>query len=145
MITKNIFDNNRNFHGAKGIVFINKKMLVYRRDNKTDSFPLYIDLPGGGRENNESPYETFKREVKEEFGFKITKKDILYAKQYVSAMDASKESYFIVVRLNVTEKDIVFGDEGLDFFLIETENYLKLNDAIRRQQNRVLDYINSKK
>ena len=120
-------------------------MLVYRRDNKTDSFPLYIDLPGGGRENNESPYETFKREVKEEFGFKITKKDILYAKQYVSAMDASKESYFIVVRLNVTEKDIVFGDEGLDFFLIETENYLKLNDAIRRQQNRVLDYINSKK
>ena len=50
MITKNIFDNNRNFHGAKGIVFINKKMLVYRRDNKTDSFPLYIDLPGGGRE-----------------------------------------------------------------------------------------------
>ena len=113
--------------------------------NKTDSFPLYIDLPGGGRENNESPYETFKREVKEEFGFKITKKDILYAKQYVSAMDASKESYFIVVRLNVTEKDIVFGDEGLDFFLIETENYLKLNDAIRRQQNRVLDYINSKK
>ena len=61
MIDKNIFSKERNFHGVKGLIFIGNKILVYRRDNNTDSFPLYIDLPGGAKELGESPFETFKR------------------------------------------------------------------------------------
>ena len=142
MIDQKIFVP-RNFHGVKGIIFIKDKMLVYRRDTKTTDFPLCIDLPGGGRENNETPFETFKREVKEEFGLKLSGNDVAYAKQYMSAMDITKESYFIVTKpLKVKEREIIFGDEGLEFFLMKPDEYLKLNDAIGRQQLKVKEYIN---
>lgn len=133
MIDQKIFDKNINFIGAKGLVFIGDKILIYRRDTNTNLFPLYIDLPGGGREENESPFDTFKREVKEEFGIEINPGDVEYAKQYMSSVDLEKETYFIVVRpTNTKESDIVFGDEGLEFMLITPDEYLKLEDAIKR-------------
>ncbi|MCF7834129.1 MAG: NUDIX domain-containing protein [Candidatus Pacebacteria bacterium] len=142
IIDQKIFDKNRNFHGVKGLVFIGDKILTYRRDTKTKSFPLYIDLPGGGKEEGESPFDTFKRETKEEFGIEINPDDVKYAKQYMSAMDTTKESYFIVVNpLNMKESDVVFGDEGLEPVLITPDEYLKLNDAIKRQQDKVVDYL----
>ena len=143
-IDQNIFDIERNFHGAKGLVFIGNKILVYRRDNNTKIFPLCIDLPGGGREENESPFDTFKRETQEEFGIVIGKEDVRYAKKYQSVMDSTKESYFIVVKpSNIQEGDIVFGDEGLEFMLIDLADYLNLDDAIERHKNKVRDYLNS--
>ncbi|MCX6793124.1 MAG: NUDIX domain-containing protein [Candidatus Falkowbacteria bacterium] len=142
MIDQRIFDININFHGVKGLVFIGKKILVYRRDNKTSNFPLCIDLPGGGKENNESPFDTFSREVKEEFGLVVDQNDIEYGKQYMSFIDPTKEAYFIVTKpLNIKESDIVFGDEGQEFFLMILSEYLKLSDAIGRQQEKVLDYL----
>ncbi|MEO8065734.1 MAG: glycosyltransferase [Candidatus Doudnabacteria bacterium] len=142
-IDQRIFSK-RNFHGVKGIIFIDDKMLVYRRDNKTDNFPLQIDLPGGGKEADETPFETFQRESKEEFGVQIEKSDISYAKQYMSAMDPTKESYFFVTRpLNVDRKDIIFGNEGLEFLLVKPEEYLKFGDAIKRHQDKVKEYFNS--
>lgn len=143
MIESKIFEKDRNFHGVKGLVFIGEKFIVYRRDNNTKSFPFYIDLPGGGKENNESAFETFKRETKEEFGIDISKDNIVYAKQYISAMDNTKESYFIVVKTdNTKQKDIIFGDEGIEYFLLTPEDYLKLNDSIPRQKEKVITYLN---
>lgn len=141
MIDQKIFEQ-RNFHGTKGIVFIGEKMLVYRRDDKTNDFPLHIDLPGGGKENNETPFESFKREVKEEFGIEIKRGDVVYAKQYISVMDITKESYFIVTKpRDVKESEIVLGNEGLEFFLLKPEEYLKLSDGIGRHQAKVADYV----
>ena len=71
MIEKNTFNNSINFNGAKGLVYIGNEILVYRRDNNTNSEPLKLDLPGGGRDGNESAFETFSREVMEEFGLEI--------------------------------------------------------------------------
>jgi len=143
MIESKIFEKDRNFHGVKGLVFINEKFIVYRRDNNTKNFPFYIDLPGGGKENDESAFETFKRETKEEFGIDINKDDIIYAKQYVSAMDSTKESYFIVVKTkNIKEEEIIFGDEGIEYFLLTPEEYLKLDDSIQRQKEKVITYLN---
>lgn len=142
IIDQRIFDKNRNFHGVKGLVFVDDKILAYRRDTKTKSFPLHVDLPGGGKEEGESPFDTFKREVKEEFGVEVNYDDVKYAQQYMSAMDITKESYFIVVNLLHTEEsDVVFGDEGLEPMLITLDVYLKLNDTIKRQRDKVLDYL----
>lgn len=144
LIDQKIFDKTRNFHGVKGLVFVDDKIVVYRRDTNTESYPLHIDLPGGGREEGESPFDTFKRETKEEFGIEINSTDVKYAKQYMSAMDPTKETYFIVVNpMNVKEGDIVFGDEGSDPTLITLSEYLKLNDAIKRQQDKAIDYLNA--
>ena len=142
MIDQKIFEKYRNFHGVKGLIFCGEKILVYRRDTKTNSFPLYIDLPGGAKEENESSFDSFKREVKEEFGIDIEQKDIVYAKQYMSEMDSNKESHFIVVKPdNISESDIIFGDEGLEYILLKPEEYINLNYAIKRQQYKVSEYL----
>ncbi|MFA7192487.1 MAG: NUDIX domain-containing protein [Candidatus Paceibacterota bacterium] len=143
MIDEKIFEKDRNFHGVKGLIFIEDKILVYRRDNKTKSFPFYIDLPGGGKEKDESAFDTFKRESQEEFGISIEKENVIYAKKYTSAMDQSKESYFIVVKTYKTKDDVNFGDEGLEYFLLKIEEYLQLNDSIPRQKEKVEEYLKS--
>ena len=146
MIDQNLFEKNRNFHGVKGMVYLGDKILVYRRDGNTDSFPFHIDLPGGGKEDAESPFDTFKRELKEEFGINISKEDINYSKQYMSIMDPNKESYFVVTRpLNLKISEIVFGNEGLGFLLIPPDEYVNLNDGIKRQQDKVAEYLETLK
>lgn len=128
--------------GAKGIVLIKDKMLVYRRDTKTDRFPLYIDLPGGGKEGEESPFETYQREVKEEFGINIKKDEVIFAKQYMSSLDPTKELYYIVVKTSeICESDIVFGDEGVEYYLLTVEEYFERNDVIPRHKERVRECL----
>lgn len=142
MIDKDTFSKEVNFNGTKGLVFIRDKIIVYRRDTKTSSFPLQIDLPGGGREGKESPFETFKREVKEEFGVIVEKGDILFSKKYQSVLDPNKEAFFMVTRpLNIEEKDIIFGDEGLEFLLMTPQDFLNLEDGVKRQQDKVAEYL----
>lgn len=76
MIHKDTFNKNFDFVGSKGVVFVEKKMLAYRGDGNTDLSPHLIDLPGGGREGDESPFDTFRREIQEEFGIGIEKDDV---------------------------------------------------------------------
>ncbi len=144
MIDQNTFNSDVNFHGVKGLVFIGDKIVVFRRDTKTTNFPLQVDLPGGGRENNESPFQTFRREVMEEFGISVEKEDVLSSKKYQSVLDPNKEAYFIITKpLDITETDIVFGDEGLEYFLISPQDFVNLKDGVKRQQDKVADYLSS--
>lgn len=140
MIHKDSF-NKVEFSGAKGLVYIGDKIIVYRRDNKTDSFPLCLDLPGGGSEKGESPFETFKREIKEEFGIEITEKDITYSFRKNSQIHIGTKTFFIVVKTKFNEKDIVFGNEGSEWMLMTVEEFMSRPDAIEKQQNRVREYM----
>lgn len=144
MIDQNIFDITRNFHGAKGLVFIGEKILVYRRDGRTNNFPFRIDLPGGGREQDESPFETFKREVKEEFGIDIKTEDIVYSKRYESVMDPTMEAYFLVAKTKgVTFKDVIPSFEVPEPIIMDITEYLSLSDSIPRHVDRVKEYLNA--
>jgi 8-oxo-dGTP diphosphatase len=142
MIDEETFTESVNFHGVKGLLFLDKKIVVFRRDDKTKNYPLQVDLPGGGREKDESPFETFKREVMEEFGISIIKEDIIYSKRYTSVLDQTKVAFFMVTKpLPITESDIVFGDEGLEYMLMTPEEFVSLTDAVDRQQERVREYL----
>ena len=144
MIDQDIFNNDISFQGVKGLIFIGDKIVVFRRDNKTNNFPLQVDLPGGGREDNESPLETFKREINEEFGINIEKEDVVFSKKYPSILDSSKVAYFIVTRpLNINENEIVFGDEGLEFFLMTPKDFVSLSDGVKKQQEKVVEYLDT--
>jgi 8-oxo-dGTP diphosphatase len=141
MIDENTFKK-VDFNGSKGIVFVADKMLVYRRDDKTTNFPLCIDLPGGGREGNETPLETFQREVKEEFGINIKKDDIEFSCSVPSVMQPQKKSFFMVTKkLQLKPEDVIFGDEGVEWMLMTTEEYIHRPDGIERQQKRVEKYL----
>ena len=141
MIDQKSFEKNRNFYGSKGLIFFDDNILVYRRDDKTKNYPFFIDLPGGGKEEDESPFETFQRETKEEFGIEIEKEEIIYAKQYMSVTDLSKESYFFVIKTKKKTEDIIFGNEGIEYFFLTLKDYLDLNDTIPRQREKVVNYI----
>lgn len=133
------------FNGAKGLICIKDRILVYRRDNRTKNFPGCLDLIGGGRENDESPFETFKREVKEEVGLDVTGNDIEFTCTYPSHTDPGKISFFFVTKpLNFTESQIKIGNEGLEWLLLSPLEYINRKDAIERQQKRVKDYLNEK-
>jgi 8-oxo-dGTP diphosphatase len=141
MIHENTFKK-VDFNGAKGLVFVGDKILVYRRDNKTSNSPLCIDLPGGGREGDESPFDSFRREVKEEFGIDIEKDEIEFSCTIPSVMEPNKRSYFIVVKtLRSKPEDIVFGNEGTEWMLMTPEEFIKRADGIERQQKRVEKYL----
>jgi 8-oxo-dGTP diphosphatase len=144
MIHKNTF-RKVEFNGAKGLVFLGDKILVYRRDNKTSNSPLCIDLPGGGREGDESPFDSFKREVTEEFGIDIEKDEIEFSCTIPSVMEPNKKSYFIVAKtLRFKPEDIVFGNEGTEWMLMTPEEFIKRPDGIERQQKRVEKYLTGK-
>ena len=128
--------------GSKGLVFISDKILVYRRDGKTQQHPNELDLPGGGPEPGETPFETFRREVREEFGLAISRKDIIYVRKYPKILEKGKFVYFPVAVLSAeSHKDIQFGDEGSEYLLMPAEEYTRRNDAWPVLQERTKDYI----
>lgn len=144
MIEAGTFDISVDFHGVKGLVFIGKQVVLIRRDNKTNKFPLHVDLPGGGRDLHETPFETFKREIHEELGLVLEQNDIIFSKTYASIDNPLQKSYFMVTRpLSATVDDIIFGDEGLEFLLMTPEQYINLPDGIKRHQDRIFEYLSS--
>jgi 8-oxo-dGTP diphosphatase len=141
MIHENTFKS-VDFNGAKGLVFIGDKILTYRRDYKTGSKPGCIDLPGGGREEDESPFDTFRREVKEEFGIEIEKNEIQFSCTVTSTIEPTQKSYFIVAKnLRFKPDNIVFGNEGIEWILMTPEEFITRSDGIERQQERVKKYL----
>lgn len=122
----NFFKKQNNISGVKGLVYLGDRILVYRRDNNTDYFPLQLDLPGGGNDPGETPYESFKREINEEFGLKINKGNIVYARAYTSKKHKGTKVYFPVAKLPFALRDsIVLGGEGTDYFLFSPQDFLK--------------------
>ena len=130
--------------GSKGLVFVGEKILIYRRDYKTTNHPNELDLPGGGPEDGETPFETFKREVMEEFEINISSKDIVYVRKYPSKLEKGKFAYFPVVKLPAEmEANITLGDEGTEFLLIDPEDYVARDDAWVVFQERTQDFLSS--
>ncbi len=142
MIDQEAFTTNVPFHGSKGMIFISEKIIVFRRDTKTNNFPLMIDLPGGGVESNETPFETFARESFEEFGVTIAKEDVVYVRQYPGVIDPRQSFFFVTKPKNLTQSKVVFGDEGLEWFCLDPHEFVSLSDGVPRQQERVRDYLN---
>ncbi|WP_413289232.1 NUDIX domain-containing protein [Bdellovibrio sp. HCB337] len=67
---------------AKAVVINDGKILLIK---KTDSGGDYYILPGGGQEHGENLHQTLIREVKEETGYSIQPKDLLFVRDYIGA------------------------------------------------------------
>ncbi len=143
MIDPRIFERGISFFGAKGVLFVGDRIVVYRRDEKAPNCPLLIDILGGGPDGDESPLETFVREVREEVSLNISKSDVVYAKRYAIIKDPSKEMYFFVAKLPALfENKIKLGDEGFELSLMTPQEYLKRDDAIKSHQTKFQAFLN---
>ena len=127
------------FHGAKVAIFIDDHILVYRRDNKPDiPFPDLLDLPGGGRENDESGAECVARETFEEFGIRIAIDRFEPVQSYPNWRGSGHVALFFVCRLSPEIlEDIIFGDEGQGWTTMPVAEFLASDQAVPHLQAQV--------
>ena len=131
------------FTGCKIALICGDKILTILRDDKeTIPWPNMWELPGGGREGNESPFECVAREVYEELSIQLSKEDIIWSWIYPSMLDENKKSVFLVGQLTQEQFDsIVFGDEGQGYKLVSLEEFLTSDQVVPQLQERVRDYL----
>ena len=138
-----LLDKHLDFTGCKIALICDGRILTILRDDKpTIPWPNLWELPGGGREGDESPFECAAREVYEELSIQLLKDDIVWSWIYPSMLDENKNSVFLVGKLTQEQFDsIVFGDEGQGFKLMTIEDFLTLDQVVPQLQERVRDYV----
>ena len=138
-----LLDKHLDFTGCKIALICDGRILPILRDGKpTIPYPNMWDLPGGGREGNETPFECVAREVYEELSIQLLKDDIVWSWIYPSMLDENKNSVFLVGKLTQEQFDsIVFGDEGQGYKLVRLEEFLASDRVVPQLQERVRDYV----
>lgn len=116
------------FCGSKIALFRQQQILLYRRDDKPGiSFPGLWDLPGGGREGDETPDECVFREVFEEFGICIPANRIYWSRSYLAASpNGLPQCFFVGWLASADDEAIRFGNEGKEWSLMDVATYLQL-------------------
>lgn len=135
------------FSGTKIALINNGCVLAILRDNKPDiDFPGMWDLPGGARDNEETPVQTAIREVQEELGIDIKPEEIVWEKAYPAVAHPGMLAVFMVINLTDEQVDsVVFGDEGREWKMMPFEEFLNHDNAVPGMQTRLGDYLKSPK
>lgn len=138
-----LLDQQLDYTGCKIALICDGRILTILRDDKpTIPWPNLWELPGGGREGDESPFECAAREVYEELTIQLSKDDIIWSWIYPSMLDENKKSVFLVGKLTQEQFDsIVFGDEGQGYRLVSIEEFLASDRVVPQLQERVRDYV----
>ena len=131
------------FSGCKIALICDDKLLTILRDDiSTIPWPNMWELPGGGREGEETPFECVQREVFEELGLNLEEADILWAKEYQGMLDPDKISIFMVGTITQEECTIIaFGDEGQAYQMMDVSQFLADDKVIPQLQDRLRDYL----
>ena len=110
------------FSGAKLALFIGRDLLVILRDDKEGiPYPGHWDLPGGGREGEETPAQCALRETHEEVGLQLQESDLIWSREYTRPRG---QVWFFVARQPASLEDqIRFGSEGQGWSLMPPEDY----------------------
>lgn len=138
-----LLDSRIDFTGCKIVLICERQILTILRDDKDNiPWPNMWELPGGGREGDESPFECVAREVYEELNIQLSKDDVIWSGIYPSMLDENKKSVFLVGKLTQEQfESIIFGDEGQGYKLVSFEEFLTSDRVVPQLQERVRDYL----
>lgn len=138
-----LLDSRIDFTVCKIALICDGQILTILRDDKEDiPWPNMWELPGGGREGNETPFECVAREVYEELNIQLSKDDIIWSRLYPSMLDENKKSVFLVGKLTQEQfESIIFGDEGQSYKLVSIEEFLTSDRVVPQLQGRLRDYL----
>ena len=128
----------RPFTGAKAALLCGDRILVYLRDDRPGlPWAGLWDLPGGGREGEESPADCLLREVQEEFGLHLSPARLVWSRALPSMRDPALDGWFFAGHLTPAEiAAIRFGDEGQRWQMMALDLWLTRTDAVAPMQAR---------
>jgi 8-oxo-dGTP diphosphatase len=127
------------FVGAKAAFFCGSSVLTYLRDDRPGlGWAGLWDLPGGGREGDESPEDCLLRELDEEFGLRLSPERLIWRGVFPSIVEAARRSVFFGGWVRLEEVALIrFGDEGQRWELMPVATSLGHEKAIPEMQRRV--------
>lgn len=133
------------FVGAKAALFCGNGLLTCLRDSHPGlPWPGMWDLPGGGRDGDESPEDCLLREVWEEFGLRLSLDRLAFRIVLPSMTVPTRPSVFFSATVTRAEiAAIRFGDEGQGWALMPVADFLSHPHAIPEMQRRVRLALNA--
>lgn len=128
------------FEGAKLALFLGEKLAVILRDDVPGlPFAGFWDLPGGGREGQETPLGCALRECAEELGLNVPKASVIWQREFA---DDEGAKWFFVARLPArVADDVIFGDEGQCWTLMTPQAFISHPRAVPAFQTRLLAFL----
>lgn len=128
------------FVGAKLALFLGDHLAVILRDDRPDiPWPGRLDLPGGGRDGDETPAQCALRETHEELGLRIAPDALCWARRFTGS---SGPVWFFAAHLTADRaRDVVFGNERQGWRLMSPQDYLSDPLAIPHFQDRITLYL----
>ena len=131
---------NTDFEGAKIALYLGDDLVVILRDDIDGlPFPGFWDLPGGGREGDETPQACVQRECFEELGLVLTDADFRWGRSFGTN---GVVHWFFVGHLPATcAGGIVFGDEGQRWALMTEQTFIAHAKAVPMFQDRLRLYL----
>jgi 8-oxo-dGTP diphosphatase len=135
--------NQARFSGAKIALLCNGQLLTYLRDDKPSiPWPGMWDLPGGGREGDETPLETAARETREEFNLTLDPAWVVSTRRYAGEGMNGLDTWFLVAHVPTgTFEQVIFGDEGQRWEVIPVDAFLQMDGAVVHLQQRLRDFL----
>ena len=126
------------FTGCKLALIHEADILTYLRDDKPGlTWANMWDLPGGGREGDETPQDCVLRELHEEFGLHLPPARLEWQRIFPSMIDETRPSHFFAGRITAMEiSAIIFGDEGQHWQMMPIATLLTHPEAIPELQRR---------
>ena len=134
------------FNGAKIAILRGEEVLTLLRDDRPGiPYPGQWDLPGGGREGTETPFETAARELLEELAVAIDPARVIYHVEEDGYSDPGTKVHFFVSRWEeLSDAEICLGDEGQRWGWMSARAFTAREDAVislRGRLTRALDTL----
>jgi len=131
------------FSGAKLAVIAAGQVLAFQRDNLLEiPYPGLWEVPGGGRDDEETPVETAIRETWEEAGLQIHPSMIVWQRIYRNQVEGELPTWFMVAKPGWLALPAVrLGSEGQDVRWMPIDTFLDLPNAVGFIQDRLREYL----
>jgi len=134
------------FSGAKLAILTRGRVLTLLRDEFVDiPYPGHWDLPGGGREGDETPQACVLRELREELSLRLRPGDLIWRREYTSSHAGALPSWFFAAELPwINPAGIYLGDEGQAWRLMPVPQFLSHPKAVPHLAERLQRYLETR-